>query len=133
MSKTETQSEALRLAGELESGLPVTGSAAAELRRLKARIAELERELEARDDTIRMQDKRVDELLAQRKPLTDEQISDALSGVARWQFPVESRSKDYDRAAACAIERAHGIGEPPLLGGGVLAQIAAQAKEGSAA
>lgn len=87
----EMQPEALRLADALAyCDSSVASQAAAELRRLHARVEELE---------------------GQRKPLTDEQINDALSGIARWQFPAESRSKDYDRAAARAIERAHGIGE----------------------
>jgi dsDNA-specific endonuclease/ATPase MutS2 len=59
-----TQPEALRLAGELECGFPVTGSAAAELRRLH----------EAHDWQYRMAGerlRRVEKLEAQRDALLE--------------------------------------------------------------
>lgn len=107
---TAQQPEALRLAELIEKGNRRSGDAsiAAELRRLHAREQELLRELEARDDTIRLQDKHIAVLeaaQAQRVPLNIEQI----------RRLIQNLSADHDEDGwnfgdlVRAVETHHGI------------------------
>ncbi len=96
--------EALLLAGQLESGEPVTGSAAAELRRLHKVNQELleaaaanEMETRGKLDVVRLY-----AAPPPRKPLTDEKLR------AMWvnYAPIIGGVLEFARA----IEAAHGIG-----------------------
>lgn len=107
----EKKPEALRLAGWLEvGGWPsyVPQESAAELRRLHARVLELEAERTARmtqNDRMAERIAALEAAHAQRAPLTDSEIESATG--AKQGTPLFLAAKGF----AIAIERAHGIGK----------------------
>lgn len=115
------QPEALRLADELvepidgfEEPTQLEAAASAELRRLHARVQELEKVTEAAKRGFSAITKRHDDwkwraLEAEaRKPLTDEQISSIGSDVHEY---LEANEGEWGHVFARAVEHAHGIGD----------------------
>ena len=110
MTHTSTeQPEALRLAELIETGNRRSGDSAiaAELRRLHARVQELEAQTAHMADLVELSDyatKKLEASQAQRAPLSDAAIRDLYSEEVHWDMVAP-----YVIAFARSIEAAHGI------------------------